>query len=50
MTFYQRMIAASDRQCSQCEDEVPEGDMYMRAKNEEIWCLDCVSYEQNRED
>lgn len=46
--FFARMIAASDRECiNGCTIE--EGSMYMRAKNEDPYCLDCVAYEESRE-
>lgn len=49
MVFFQRMIAVADRECSQCEDTIDEGDMFWLAKNEDKWCQSCVAYEENRD-
>ncbi len=48
-TFFQRMIAVALRICSQCEDQIQEGDLYFKAKNNDVWCGSCVDYEHAKE-
>lgn len=48
MVFFQRRISIAERECSQCDDSIDEGVMYWVAKNEDIWCAECVAYEQDR--
>lgn len=47
--FFQRMIAAADRVCSQCEDEVGEGETYFKPKDGSVWCGACRDYDDQRE-
>jgi hypothetical protein len=41
---FDRILAVKDRECSQCEDTIPEGAVYGRLMGEP-WCADCIDYE-----
>lgn len=48
LTYFARIITAALRICSQCEDEIEEGSLAFRAKNQDIWCGACKDYEEQR--
>jgi hypothetical protein len=51
MTFFQRMIASSDRDCDNCGGEgvIEEGTLFYVDKHEDKWCHACMEYERQRE-
>lgn len=46
--FFQRMLAVAERECSDCEDLVREGDVYFKDKRDNVLCASCAEY-LNRE-
>ncbi len=47
--FFQRMIAVAPRICSQCEDEISEGEIYFKPKDASVWCQACKEYDDDKE-
>lgn len=44
---FSRLIATAPRECSSCEDEIPEGAVFTKIADRPV-CLDCESYEMER--